>query len=348
MSLANQVTTQTVRAVQVTELTGPDGLRLVELPAPTHSSHPGAVLMDVRSAGVAFPDLLMSHGTYQRKPPVPFVPGVEVAGVVHHAPAGSGLLPGDRVAAFVRVGGWASRVAARPDLTFALPDAISFRSGAGMPMNYLTAHLALTRRGGLTAGETLLVHGAAGGLGTALLQAGRALGARVIGVVSTEAKADLARSAGAQDVVLSQDWLEAVRSLAPRGVDVVADTVGGDRFLDSVRCLGKEGRLMVLGFAAGDIPTVAANRLLLKNVDVRGVAWGSLIEDEPDHPAKQWSDVCDWHAGGHIRTVDGTAFPLHQAAEALRVLADRQATGKITLTVNEDDQCEHDTNEGEH
>lgn len=324
------VTAEVVRAVQVTELTGADGLRLVELPAPSDED---AVLVDVRAAGVSFPDLLMSQGRYQRKPSVPFVPGVEVAGVVHRAPTASGFAPGDRVAAFVRVGGWATRVAVRPDLTFRLPDAISFRSGAGMPMNYLTAHLALTRRGGLREDETLLVHGAAGGLGTALLQAGRALGARVVGVVSTSEKAELAVSAGAHDAVLTSTWPDGVRDLAPGGVDVVADTVGGDRFLDSVRCLRKEGRLLVLGFAGGAIPTVQANRLLLKNVDVRGVAWGSLIEDEPGYPPQQWRELMEWYDAGHIMPVDGPAFPLVDAADALRVLADRAAVGKVTLTL---------------
>lgn len=282
-----------VLAVQVTSLDGPDALRLTHVPSlGGRSDH---VLVDVHAAGVSFPDLLMSHGRYQRKPPLPFTPGVEVAGVVRTAPLESGFNSGDRVAAFVRVGGWAEQVAARPELTFPLPDGVSFRSGAGLPMNYLTAHLALTRRGGLRSGETLLVHGAAGGLGTALLQVGRALGARVIGVVSTEEKAALARAAGAHETVLTEGWLTTVRELVPAGIDVLADTVGGERFLDSIRSLGKEGRLIVLGFADG-IASVAANRLLLKNVDVRGVAWGSLIEDEPSYPRQQWEDLLQWHA----------------------------------------------------
>ena len=201
-------------------------------------------------------------------------------------------------------------------------------------MNYLTAHLALTRRGGLRSGETLLVHGAAGGLGTALLQVGRALGARVIGVVSTEEKAALARAAGAHETVLTEGWLTTVRELVPAGIDVLADTVGGERFLDSIRSLGKEGRLIVLGFADG-IASVAANRLLLKNVDVRGVAWGSLIEDEPSYPRQQWEDLLQWHAEGHIQPVDGTTYPLARARDALRALEDRRATGKITLSLRD-------------
>jgi NADPH:quinone reductase len=326
----------TVRAVEVATLSGPDGLRVVRRPAPPID---GGVAVDVHSAEVSFPDLLMSRGRYQRKPPVPFVPGVEVAGVVSSAPGGAGLAPGDRVAAFVRVGGWAERVVARPDLVFPLPDAISFRSAAGMPMNYLTAHLALTRRGGLRAGETLLVHGAAGGLGTALVQVGTALGARVLAVVSTEAKAALARDCGADETILVAGWLDRARQLTDgRGVDVVADPVGGDRFLDSLRVLSKEGRLLVLGFAEGSIPTVPANRLLLNNVDVRGVAWGSLIEDEPAYPGHEWRELMTWFERGHIRPVDGREFDLGDAAEALRELDSRSATGKITLTVSRERQ----------
>lgn len=329
-----------IRAVQVTELVGPAGLRVDEVPGPTQEDAASSVIVDVYAAGVAFPDLLMSHGTYQRKPEVPFVPGVEVAGTVRAAPADSGFAHGDRVAGFVRVGGWATRVAVRPELTFPLPDAISFRSGAGMPMNYLTAHLALTRRGRLTAGETLLVHGAAGGLGTALLQAGNALRARVIAVASTAQKRDLARAAGAAEALSTDDWLTQVRELAPHGVDVVADTVGGDRFLDSVRSLRKEGKILVLGFAAGEIPTVPANRLLLKNVSVLGVAWGSLIEDEPDYPARQWRDLLEWYDAGHIAPVDGPTFALETAEDALHALADRRATGKLTLTMPQPGQGE--------
>lgn len=340
----------TVAAVQVRDLIGPAGLEVVDLPAPVDAD---AVVVEVHAAGVSFPDLLMSQGRYQRKPPVPFVPGVEVAGRVLSAPAGSGFAPGDRVAGFTRVGGWAGQVAVRPELTFALPDRISLRAGAGMVMNYLTAHLSLTRRGQLSPGEVLVVHGAAGGLGTALVQAGRALGATVIGVVSTPAKAELALAAGADHAVLTDDWLADVRDLAPGGVQVVADPVGGERLLDSLRSLGKEGRLMVLGFAAGDIPQIPANRLLLKNVDVRGVAWGSLIEDEPDYPAQQWAEVLTWIEAGHVRPVQGPEFEHTRAAAALELLAERGATGKVTLRMpaaagTEEPAAAGEDEEGEH
>lgn len=321
----------TVRAVQVTALTGIDGLREGRIGAPADDD---AVIIDVYSAGVAFPDLLMSRGQYQRKPTVPFVPGVEVAGLVSSAPAGSGCARGDRVAAFVRLGGWAEQVSARPEFVFPLPPSVSFRTGAGLPMNYLTAHLALVRRGGLRRGESLLVHGSAGGLGTALVQVGKAVGARVLAVVSTPAKGSIALDCGADEIIALDGWLHEARRLTGGvGVDVIADPVGGSRFLDSVRGLAREGRLLVLGFADGTIPSVPANRLLLANVDVRGVAWGSLIEDEPGYPAEQWRDLLRWMTAGHIRPVAGREFPLAAAARALSELDTRSAIGKITLTL---------------
>ena len=325
-----------MRAVRVETLSGPEGLAVVEVPVPDAQ---GDVLLDVHAAGVCFPDLLLSRGLYQRKPELPFVPGVEVAGVVRDPGPSATLERGDRVAAFVQIGGWAQTVRARPGLVFPLPAAMSFRTGAGVALNYLTAHLSLIRRGALRAGETLVVHGAAGGLGTAVVQVGKALGARVIAVVSTPVKAELALDCGADEAVLLSGWLDTVGDLVgPAGVDVVADPVGGDRFLDSIRCLSREGRLLVLGFADGTIPTVTANRLLLKNIDVRGVAWGNLIEAEPGFAAKQWQDVRRWIEDGHIRPVDGAMFDMEDAASALRALDSRSATGKITLCMKVEDR----------
>jgi len=317
-----------MRAVRVQSLDGPAGLVVADIPEPAGDG----VVIDVHAAGVSFPDLLLCRGTYQRKPELPFVPGVEVAGVVRDAPAGSGMAPGDRVAAFTRLGGWAETVVADPSLTFPLPDTLSMRGGAGILMNYLTAHLALTRRGGVRPDETVLVHGAAGGLGTAVVQVAAALGARPVAVVSTSDKAAVARECGAVATVGTESWLAEVRSLFGE-VDVVADPVGGDRFVDSLRVLRREGRLLVLGFAAGEIPSVPANRLLLKNIDVRGVAWGGLVEHEPDYPARQWRELLGYVESGRVRPVDGRTFPLEKAADALCELDDRTAIGKITLTV---------------
>ena len=247
-----------MRAAQITTLDGPSAISVVDVPEPDAD---GRVVIDVHVAGVTFPEVLLSRGEYQVKPELPFVPGSEVAGTVRSAPAGSGLRAGQRVAAFPGFGGFAEVAAADPGFVFPLPDGVSFEQGAALPMNYLTMHFALARRGRLQAGETVLVHGAAGGLGTAGIQLAKAYGARVLAVVSSEAKGETARAAGADEVVLAEGFRERVKELTGgRGVDLVADPVGGDRFTDSLRSLAREGRLLVLGFTGGGIPTVKVNR----------------------------------------------------------------------------------------
>ncbi|HCE59917.1 MAG TPA: NADPH:quinone oxidoreductase, partial [Janibacter terrae] len=197
-----------MRAVHISSLDGPEAVELVDLPEP---GDPRLVTIDVKAAGVAFPELLQTRGLYQVKPDLPFVPGAEVAGVVVAAPEGSGLSVGDRVAALTLLGGFAEQALARPDLTFALPDEVSFEEAASFTFNYATVYFALLERGGLTEGETVLVHGAAGGIGTAAIQMAKAFGAgRVIGVVSTEAKGEIARAAGADEVVPADGFLAAV------------------------------------------------------------------------------------------------------------------------------------------
>lgn len=331
------MTQQLMRAVQVKTLDGPDAAHIATIPLPVHEDGHD-ILIDVYASGVSFPDLLMTRGQYQRKPTLPFVPGVEVAGRVRLAPAGSPFRVGDRVAAFVRVGGWAEVVAADPHFVFPLPNELSYVEGAGIVMNYLTAHVALTRRSTLRAGQTLLVLGAAGGLGTALIQVGCALGARVVAQVSTPEKATVALAAGATDVVVGRDWIDHVRALVPDGIDTVADCVGGAGFLDCVRVLKTEGLVLTLGYAGGSIPQVPLNRLLLKNVDVRGVAWGMLVEHEPDYPTKQWRDIVAWIQAGHVRPVVGEVYPLEDASHALRALDSRAATGKITVVVRDENR----------
>ena len=201
-------------------------------------------------------------------------------------------------------------------------------------MNYLTMHFALLRRGRLTAGETVVVHGAAGGIGTASVQLARALGARVIAVTSTPAKGDVARRAGADVVVAADGFRDAVAEASGgRGADMVVDPVGGDRFTDSLRCLAPEGRLLVIGFTAGDIPTVKVNRLLLNNIDVVGVGWGAFWLREPGYLAQQWTELLPMLADGRIDPIVGAQFALDDAARALASLEDRSAVGKVVLTV---------------
>jgi NADPH2:quinone reductase len=262
-----------MRAAQVSKLEGPEAIRIVDIPEP--AVFPGGVVIDVHAAGVAFPDVLMTRGLYQMKPELPFVVGGEVAGIVREAPEDAHVRPGDRVVALTMLGNAMAETAVTPtQMVFRLPDNVSLEAGAGILFNDLTVHFCLRTRGRLAEGETVLVHGAAGGIGTSTLRLAAALGAgRVIAVVSTEEKAEVARANGATDVVLTDGWLAAVKELTGgRGVDIVLDPVGGDRFTDSIRSLASAGRLLVVGFTAGEIPTVKVNRLLLKNVEVTGAA----------------------------------------------------------------------------
>lgn len=322
-----------MRAVQIQTLEGPEALRLVEVDEPAAGGD--RVLVDVHAAGVTFPEVLQSRGEYQIKPALPFVPGSEVAGVVRYAPEGAGVSAGDRVAAFPGTGGFAEVVAADPRMVFPLPQNLSFAQGAALPMNYLTVHFGLIRRGQLQEGETVLVHGAAGGIGTAAVQLAAALGARVIAVTSSEEKAATARAAGASDVVLADGFRDQVKELTGgKGVDIVVDPVGGDRFTDSLRSLAVEGRLLVIGFTGGEIPTVKVNRLLLNNVSVVGVGWGAFwTRAGLEYLQEQWADLLPLLEAGRLDPVLGTEYPLEQAAQALLELDQRRAQGKVLLTV---------------
>ena len=324
-----------MRAVQISELTGPEAARVVELDEPDGT---GAVVVDVHAAGVAFPDVLQSRGLYQHKAPLPFVPGGEAAGVVRSAPPGAHVGPGDRVAALtLLVGGMAQVIALPAEQVFPLPDTVSFEAGAGLLFNDLTVQFALAQRGRLAAGETVLVHGAAGGIGTSTLRLAPALGAgRVIAVVSTEAKAEVARAAGATDVVLADGFRDAVRELTGgRGVDVDMAPVGGDRVTASLRSLAPGGRLLVVGFTGGDIPTVKVNRLLLSNVDVVGVGWGAWAMSHPGHLQQQWSVLQSLLASGAVPPPQPDVYPLERAAEAIAALENRTAKGKVVLRMRD-------------
>ena len=321
-----------MRAVQITTLDGPSAIELVEVPEPV--AGPGQFLIDVHVAGVTFPEVLQSRGEYQLKPELPFVPGSEVAGVVRVAPEGSAIRPGDRVAAFPGLGGFGEVVAALPQAVFPLPDGVSFEAGASLPMNYLTVHFGLVRRGRLQPGETVLVHGAAGGVGTAAVQLASALGARVIAVVSSPEKGEVARKAGADEVVDAADFRAQVKELTGgRGVDLVVDPVGGDRFTDSLRSLAREGRLLVIGFTGGEIPTVKVNRLLLNNISVVGVGWGAFWMADVDYLQEQWADLLPLLEAGRLDPVIGSRYPLEQAALALAEIDERRAAGKVLLTL---------------
>ena len=327
-----------MRAQQITELSGPaSALTAGDIPEPG-STHPmtGAegVVVDVHAAGVSFPEVLQTRGEYQIKPPLPFVPGSEVAGIVRSAPEGAAVEAGDRVAAFCMLGGFAE-VAVSPDfLTFKLPDELDFAQGAGLILNYHTAYFSLVLRGRLAEGETVLVHGAAGGVGTASIQVAKGLGCRAFAVVSSDEKERVAREAGADEVLRSDGpWKDEAKEASGGGVDVVLDPVGGDRFTDSLRSLGEGGRAVVVGFTGGSIPEVRVNRLLLNNIDVVGAGWGAYVLAKPEVNREIGEGVLALAEKGFVRPIVGARFPLERAGDALELIDGRGALGKVVLEV---------------
>jgi NADPH2:quinone reductase len=312
-----------MRALQVTTEDGPDAVTLADLPEPD-----APLVVGVRAAGVSFPDLLMTRGEYQVRQPLPFTLGWEAAGDVLRAPEGSRFGVGDRVVT-LSFGAHAEQVAAVPEATFPLPDALSYEEGAALPLNYLTALAALDRRGGLRPGEQVLVHGAAGGVGTATIQVAKGLGAEVTASVSTDEKADVARRAGADLVVVGDDF----RSQLAGPVDLIVDPVGGtERLKESLRALAPEGRVVIVGFTSGEIPEIRVNRLLLRNVDVRGCSFGVLLTD-PGRTAEATAKLDELIATGAIRPLVGSVYPLEEVPAALRELDERRARGKLVVTV---------------
>lgn len=321
-----------MKALLLERLDGPDGLRIAQAPSPEAGS--GGVLIQVAAAGVCFPDLLMSHGDYQVQPELPAVLGIEVAGTVLDAPPDARWKVGDRVCASLDGGGFAEVAVASPERVFALPDGLDFVQGAALPVNFLTAVFALGRRGGLEAGEKLAVLGAGGGLGTALVAVGAARGARILAVVSSEEKGEIARRAGAEKVAVGPDWRAAALAWTDgEGVDVVADVVGGDATLEAVRATRPEGRVLILGFASGTVPAIAANRLLLRNVGLLGVGLGALASRDPNLFRECSTELKQvLHTG--LEPVVGEVFPLESGSDALRMIQDRSAGGKLVLSVS--------------
>lgn len=321
-----------MRAAQVISTSGPAGVEIREVDEPVPG--PGDVVVRVHSAGVAFPDLLLSRGEYQMRPEPPFTVGTDLAGEVVSS-GSTRLVPGQRVAGVLPHGAAAELVVVPAMFTFPLPDTLSYDEGAALPMNYLTAQFALAERGGLRPGETVLVHGAAGGVGTATIQVAKGYGARTIAVVSTPEKGEVARAAGADEVVLLDGFRDAVTAVTGgKGVDLVLDVVGGDAFTDSLRVLAPQGRLLVVGFAAGQgIPEVKVNRLLLNNTDVRGVGWGAFAMLRPGYMQQQWAALVPMIESGVVRPPIGATYPLEELPQALRDLEQRRALGKLVIRV---------------
>jgi NADPH2:quinone reductase len=323
-----------MRAVLCKAWSGPEDLTLGEVDPPT--AGPSEVLISVAAAGVNFADTLVIAGTYQEKPALPFIPGFEVAGQV--AAVGrevTGLQVGDRVLAITPWGGYAEQAIADQSAAFVLPEAMDLALAAGFPVTYGTAYGALVWRAGLAPGETLLVHGAAGGVGLAAVEVGKALGATVIATAGGPEKLAVAGDHGADHGIdyKTEDIRARVKTLTGgRGVDVVFDPVGGAVFDTSLRCVAWGARLVVIGFAAGRVPQIPANILLVKNLTVQGFYWSSYRRHDPARFAAQFDALFAWFETGKLRPHVSHRLDLARAAEAMRLLTDRKATGKVVLT----------------
>lgn len=323
-----------MRALLCRSLDGIGSLEVADVASPLLA--PGQVRIGVRASGVNFPDILMVEGKYHVKPELPFIPGLEVAGIVLECAAGvEHVRPGDRALAFARRGGGhAEEVVVPGAIVTPIPDAMDFVTAGAFPVAYGTAHFALTHRGRLGAGETLLVLGAAGGVGLAAIEVGKLLGARVIAAASSAEKLDIARQHGADETINYgvENLRDRVRGLTDgKGVDVVFDPVGGAAFEQSVRCVGWEGRILIIGFASGDIPQVAANMILVKNFSVTGVVFGEHSSRFPDDTRRRLTTLLDAYSGGRLKPPVVKAYPLSEGQEALSEMASRRVMGKLVL-----------------
>ncbi|MGH8872068.1 MAG: NADPH:quinone oxidoreductase family protein [Acidimicrobiia bacterium] len=322
-----------MRALICDSYEGIDALRVGDMPDP--GPIPGTAIVGVRAAAVNYADVLVVAGRYQVKPELPFVPGGEFAGVIESSDGVDGFEIGDRVCGFVGFGAMAEKAVAYPGAISRLPEHISFEAGASIPVGYGTSYHALVDRAGLQAGETLLVLGAAGGVGIAAIQIGKALGATVLAAVSSEEKAEAAREVGAAEIVRYdqtplRDGIAAATSGA--GVDVVYDPVGGEATELALRSTKWNGRLLVVGFASGEIPAIPLNLNLVKGNSVVGVFWGRFNIEEPDRSAANNRVIMDWVADGTLRPLVQKSYPLEQAVDALRWVADRKVIGRVVVT----------------
>jgi NADPH2:quinone reductase len=322
-----------MRAMVVTEWCEPKDMQLVELPDPTPG--PEQVAIDVRASACNFFDILMVQGKYQIRPPMPFSPGGEIAGVVRavgHDVAS--VAPGDRVFAILRWGGYASVALAAATEVHRMPEGMPFEHAAGFGVVYLTSYLGLVSRANLRTGETLLIHAAAGGVGLSAVQIGRALGARVLATAGSERKRAVAKEHGAEAAFdyRNPDWVDRVKeATGGRGADVIYDPVGGETFALSTKCIAFGGRLLVVGFASGRIPSIQANRILLKNISVVGVALGGFQRQAPELVTQAMRALFDLYEQRAVRPVISATFRLPEAAAALEEIASRRSVGKVLL-----------------
>jgi NADPH2:quinone reductase len=321
-----------MKAVVCSEWGGPERLRIGEMPLPEPRA--GEVRLKVLAAGVNFPDALIIQKKYQVQPPLPFVPGTEVAGRVDAVGDGVSLEKGTRVVAFVGTGGFAEYVCASAAQTIPLPSGVPDEVAAGFTITYATSHHALADRAQLKSGETLLVLGAGGGVGLAAVELGKLAGARVIAAASTDEKLAACHAAGADALInySTLDLREAVRTLTEgRGADVVYDPVGGGYTEPALRSLAWRGRLLVVGFANGEIPSLRVNLLLLKEASLVGVYWGEFAKREPKANARMIGELMGWLAQGRLKPRVSHVYPLHETPRALDELLHRRAIGKLVI-----------------
>jgi NADPH2:quinone reductase len=321
-----------MKAVVCSEWGGPEKLRIGELPLPEPKA--GEVRLKVLAAGVNFPDALIIQKKYQVQPPLPFVPGTEVAGVVDAVGDGVSLATGTRVVAFVGTGGFAEYVCVNAAATIPLPAGVPDELAAGFTMTYATSHHALADRAQLKAGETLLVLGAGGGVGLAAVELGKLAGARVIAAASTDEKLAACHAAGADALInySTLDLRESVKTLTEgRGADVVYDPVGGGYTEPALRSLAWRGRLLVVGFANGEIPSIRINLLLLKEASLVGVYWGEFARREPNANARMIGELMGWLAQGRLKPRVSHVYALHETPRALDELLHRRAIGKLVI-----------------
>ncbi len=314
---------------------GPPSSLVVE-EVPDLSPGPGQVLVQVHAAGVNFPDTLIIQGKYQFKPDLPFSPGAEVAGIVKAVGEGvKNVRTGDRVIAATTWGGYAQQVLAQAERVIPMPEGMPFETAAAFLIAYGTSHHALKDRGELKAGETVLVLGAAGGVGLAAVEIAKAMGARVIAAASSDDKLAVCREHGADATInyATENLRERIKSLTDgRGVDVVYDPVGGDLSEPALRSMAWRGRFLVVGFAAGTIPSLPLNLTLLKGCSIVGVFWGAFVRSEPERNAADLRELVGWLQQGKLRPRISGVYPLERCAEALLQVMDRKATGKFVLT----------------
>jgi NADPH2:quinone reductase len=322
-----------MKAVLCTRAGAPDDLELADLPDPV--AGPGEAVVRVAAAALNFFDTLIIAGKYQYKPAFPFSPGAEFAGLIESVgPGVSGFAPGDRVMGYARYGAAREKFVSPADKLIRLPPGFDFERAAGLTVTYGTSYYALKDRGGLLTGETLTVLGASGGVGLAAVELGKAMGARVIACASSDDKLEFARSHGADAGVnyAREDLREALRRLGgERGIDVVYDPIGGSYAEPALRSLGWNGRFLVVGFAAGEIPKIPLNLVLLKSCDVRGVFWGAWTEREPAAHRANMAEIVRWAAEGKLSAHVHASYPLAEASRALKDIAGRKVMGKVVL-----------------